>query len=735
MKLTRKTLALMLMFCIVLTLFVPFSAFATVTSPIGQWDFDSDELSDNSAFGWAPVVSGTQNITTGILGKKGTAWKITHNKDEEVGITLGKLPSSFVGAKQITLSAWIKREGAVDGQRNGWVDDWQTVFELHNADMNKIICNAKFGDYNDTWSPFSPLLNDNDTVTTGKLPADSSYNLSENEFHHMAVVIDFSNSDDSKFYFYIDGVLWKSYGFDEDYKFDANWVGCENGFPEGTMLYLGSNKSLKRQFNGLIDEVQVYDTALSEEQVAELYQSYPISPVGLWDFNNNTLTNSAKGLEWATPVVTSNEEHNPVTKGHTGIKEDAWRVRKIDFYGESADYDSGINLGALPDVLADSKTLTVSAWVKPEGFADFETIYELYNTNTSQIICTVRFGDYNSPAPFAPMLNDNNNFANGKLENSDYTVSQDEFHHIVTVLDFSDTANCKSAFYVDGILWQSYGLDGEYPMDGSWFGCGNGFPAGTTLYVGSNNKLRRQFNGMIDDVQVYAAALSADEIAKLYNSYVPAQATVSDDNCQLGAPVTFGEDNTVALNVFGVVNGIDTSYTIEDTVDGVFRSDYMRVSGIPSGLYVSGIQTDENTATVSFGGTADLPLINDATLNIVVYPMLTTNAGANSEAVSVYVKHDTYDFAALAGAAVNDENKYTVTLQPGTYQGESVNVIVAVYNDKYILKDMSVQNYPITEENITVLTESLNYTQGDMIRLFAWSDISGVKPVKLFNLN
>ena len=64
-----------------------------------------------------------------------------------------------------------------------------------------------------------------------------------------------------------------------------------------------------------------------------------------------------------------------------------------------------------------------------------------------------------------------------------------------------------------------------------------------------------------------------------------------------------------------------------------------------------------------------------------------------------------------------------------TYRGREIQF------DKYILKDMSVQNYPITEENITVLTESLNYTQGDMIRLFVWSDISGVKPVKLFNLN
>ena len=755
MKLLKKSLPLTLVFCVVLTLFVPFSTFAAVPTPAGQWNFDSSVLTDNSALGWnTPVVSGDSNITTGFLGQKGTAWKITHNKDENIGIKLGELPSSFIGANQITLSAWIKRDEATDGQRNYWVDDWQTVFELHNPnnfDGNHsngiIICNAKFGDGNDTWNPFTPLLNDNDTTTDEHSLGDGRSNLLDNSFHHMAVVLDFSKTDECKFYFYVDGVLWNSYGeIGTRGAFEASWVGCSSGFPAGTTLYVGSNKDSKRQFNGLIDEVQVYNSALSADQVVELYNSYSIdfndSLVGLWDFNNATLANSVSGFGWSEPVITSDEEINPITKDHIGKKEEAWRSRKIGVYGDAEQYKSGIDLGTLPPELVGSKTMTISAWIKREDFTDksstpedWQTVFQLYNADANKIIFNARFGD--NIAEFAPLIHDNDWLATGKRNSGDYTVSTDAFHHIATVLDFNDTNNCKVLFYVDGVFWYSYGLDNESNiLTADKIGCENGFTAGTKLYVASNKNLRRQFNGLIDEVRVYSSALSANEITKLYNSYTPAQVTVADSECQMGSADVFGENNSVALNVAGgVADAVNTSYTMDDTINGVFKNNYMRISGIPSGLYVSGIQTNENTATVSFGGKAVSPLIDDATLGVIVYPSLTTEAGANSEPVSVCIKHDTYDFAALADATMNDENKYTVTLRPGVYEDDSVDVIVAVYDDTKALKDVCIKTYTVTDENIPVLTESLDYTEGDMVRLFVWYDISGAKPVKLFNLN
>ena len=295
-------------------------AIAAIPVPAGLWTFDNDTLADSAGrFDWDNAVVTSPElhnpVTSGHVGMVGQAWKIQKydNLDGTVaGINLGPLPSDMAGTKEITISAWIKREGLE--QRTHWVDDWQTVFELHNAVDNKIIFNVKFGDFNDTWSPFAPLLNDNDTGTSGKLSDGSSYNVSEDVFHHVAAVLDLSNASDCKASFYVDGVLWKSYGFDGEYPLDASWFGCSNGFPAGTTLYVGSNKDLKRQFNGLIDEVRVYDKALISEQVNALYNSYRISAitsdgtVSMHTYNRLSQTDASFDLELTDMVFVENLE-------------------------------------------------------------------------------------------------------------------------------------------------------------------------------------------------------------------------------------------------------------------------------------------------------------------------------------------------------------------------------------------------------------------------------------------
>ncbi|RLI52634.1 MAG: hypothetical protein DRO87_12885, partial [Candidatus Thorarchaeota archaeon] len=84
--------------------------------------------------------------------------------------------------------------------------------------------------------------------------------LGDNQWHHIVVVVNDSNGLE----FFLDGVSVKN---------DTNTAGpTDGGYPLRIARWSGT-QSTSNYFNGTIDEVQIYNRALSAEQISALYQN------------------------------------------------------------------------------------------------------------------------------------------------------------------------------------------------------------------------------------------------------------------------------------------------------------------------------------------------------------------------------------------------------------------------------------------------------------------------------
>ena len=90
----------------------------------------------------------------------------------------------------------------------------------------------------------------------------------DNQWHHVAGVYDGSNA-----YIYIDGGL------------DSNSVACSGNMATNNWdVYIGENSetldggTIAREWNGLIDDVRVYNYALTQTEVNDIYTGGPTPP-------------------------------------------------------------------------------------------------------------------------------------------------------------------------------------------------------------------------------------------------------------------------------------------------------------------------------------------------------------------------------------------------------------------------------------------------------------------------
>jgi hypothetical protein len=151
--------------------------------------------------------------------------------------------------------------------------------------------------------------------------------------------------------------------------------------------------------------------------------------------------------------------------------------------------------------LAGTGAVTLSAWVTPrtgstfEGIAGFEgtgadgDIYSLKVSNTDNIVWTVNSNEVQSTDTLS-------NYA---------ATTGDGWVHLVGVFDQGNT----SALYVNGSLVSS-GAAAASIVDKT--------PPGLFRIGAYYNSTNFEFGGSIDDVQVYDTALSADDVAFLFNN-------------------------------------------------------------------------------------------------------------------------------------------------------------------------------------------------------------------------
>ena len=204
---------------------------------IAWWKFDDgsgNTVVDSSGFGRNGKLMGDPNWIDGIVGSA-----LVFDGDGDC-VDMGKDPA-FDIKNQITVSAWIKVD-AFD-------KDWQTIIAKGdrawrlqrnwNKNTLEFACSGLVVPGSD-WGPVYGNIDVND-----------------GHWHHVAGVYDQQN-----IYLYIDGSL------------DASATASGTIRVNEEPVYIGENSQMPNRFwNGMIDDVRIYNYALSAEEISAITQN------------------------------------------------------------------------------------------------------------------------------------------------------------------------------------------------------------------------------------------------------------------------------------------------------------------------------------------------------------------------------------------------------------------------------------------------------------------------------
>jgi len=253
---------------------------------------------------------------------------------------------------------------------------------------------------------------------------------------------------------------------------------------------------------GQIDEVRVYNRALSAAEVTRLYgmgralavktprTSLTSGLVGYWTFDGPDLSG-------ATATDRSGQGNNGTLNGP---------VRTVGKLGQALQFDGSGDFITIPHQAAlnfsdATSQFTISAWVKMPAFTStVNSVLTKWDVSQRSWILSVE----NSAKP-ALRLSTTGAGTDMMVTSTGSALLAGQWHHVVATADIG-TDSYK--IYVDGI---------EQSTSGS-VNISSIFAGTATLNIGATKKGTDDlFNsGVIDEVRLYNRALSADEIERLY---------------------------------------------------------------------------------------------------------------------------------------------------------------------------------------------------------------------------
>jgi hypothetical protein len=481
------------------------AATVNVTSPtslttglVGWWTMDGPNMltnvKDSSSNGNNGVMSGFTSTSTAVVpGKIGQGLKFDGVNDY---VNLGS-NSTLDQNGQMSISAWIK----------------PSIVTVGTMD---IICNrATNGDYclelNRTAGRLTMVWS-NSVVSTN----DAGATLLQNKWYHVVMVRSGSAGAWTVTY-YINGVVG-----------DADVTSTN---PDGTNVStnIGANNGSSQFFNGLIDDVRIYNRALSATEVLQLYNTtvgskQAASPnvtatstcstglscglVGYWTFDGPNMLTNVKD--------SSGSNNNGVMSGFTSTST-AVVPGKIGQGLKFDGVDDYVRVAA-PNMTGVT-SISESAWVYVAA-ADFSgRTYVIaddegdnFNNHGIGFYLTDNGGSIQKALMFELDVSTGN--CVGKYANNVFGTRR--WYHVAMTYD-GNTSTSK--LYVDGISVSF--------SSNACSGSGAFVPNSSNLYIGALNTGSSYLKGTLDDVRIYNRALSATEITQLYNSTVGSKQAAS----------------------------------------------------------------------------------------------------------------------------------------------------------------------------------------------------------------
>ncbi|MFY0599432.1 MAG: VCBS repeat-containing protein [Cyclobacteriaceae bacterium] len=261
---------------------------------------------------------------------------------------------------------------------------------------------------------------------------------------------------------YIDGAPAGSLQFDIELD-DASGV-----------THIGANSSGSETFMGVMDEVRIYDRALTASEVSSLYGNEESDLLAYYPFNGNANDESGNGNNGTLGDGSTTSTLPTLTTDRFGVADAGY-----SFDGASDYIQTDL-------LLTDNAPFTTSVWVYWNGSSGvFEEILGFRDVaNTA--------GTF-----FGVTSNDLIRFAG----DTDYTLIAEQWIHLVSTFD-----GTNFSLFVDGELVFSDTRSLTF----------------TEMTIGALDRSGSEsWSGSIDDVRIYGSALSATDVLTLYQSEKP----------------------------------------------------------------------------------------------------------------------------------------------------------------------------------------------------------------------
>ncbi|MDP2934112.1 MAG: LamG domain-containing protein, partial [bacterium] len=311
--------------------------------------------------------------------------------------------------------------------------------------------------------------------------ADSGQSISLNSWHHLAFIFD----GNTTVTFIIDNgaPITKTVAQQPDTVLSSARI--------GSLLNSGY------YYDGLIDDVRIYNRALSAAEIQNLYQAGQVivngsqatrltsGLVGYWSFNG-------PDVDGTTAYDRSGNANNGTLSG--GVK------TAIGKSGQALSFDGGsgyVNVGNTAS-LDITGAITMSVWVNSATATSLGRIVAKGTYGGSQLGYSLQL--YPSTGGKVSFIVSDGSEA---IIKSNASITDGVWNHIVGVRDAS--GNMK--LYVNNVqqtetATKTGSMSNIYPL---------------AIGVSNTTALREYFNATIDEVRIYNRALSASEVQQLYN--------------------------------------------------------------------------------------------------------------------------------------------------------------------------------------------------------------------------
>lgn len=284
-----------------------------------------------------------------------------------------------------------------------------------------------------------------------------------------------------------------------------NAQGLTNDFSSSTVYYFGANLySSLYYYDGQIDQVRIFSSALSPTQVTSLYDEVYCNTVSKLDiFNDNSCTAL---YEFEDDAKSTESSGNDATEVGTVAYGGGQYKKGIIFNGSS----NGVNL---PDILPANSTAdsTFTCWFNTSDTSGTQqTIVNAWNGST-----TANNGGYALFKDLGNVLRLGNYYLNSTASGFDGStnVGDGKWHFVAIVFDYSAGS---LTLYLDGSI--ELKPDGNpLQITGLTPGTVNPFNGGAELgYQLPPGSGIRYFPGTIDQVRIFNKALSETERLQVY---------------------------------------------------------------------------------------------------------------------------------------------------------------------------------------------------------------------------